>query len=47
MASRTDQAIELIKQLLERNEIIQKKLEEMNKTIERMQGLIDELDNKL
>lgn len=47
MASRTDQAIALIEQLLERNKKIQEKLEEMNKTVERMQGLIDELDNRL
>jgi hypothetical protein len=47
MASRTDQAIALIKELLEQQEKMQAKLEEMNKTIERMQGLVDELDNKL
>jgi len=47
MASRTDQAIALIKELLEQQDRTLKRLEEMNKIIERMQGLIDELDNKL
>ena len=47
MASRTDQAIALIKELLEQQEKTLARLEEMNKTIERMQGLVDELDNKL